>query len=96
MHDDIDDQGAKNRPNQNSIIIPETEPVNHEDLIPLIGTDDAENTDIVQPPNPLNQPRRSSRAITKTTDKSEGVVRSSRLEDAIRQSKESAQRKVNE
>jgi Reverse transcriptase (RNA-dependent DNA polymerase)/GAG-pre-integrase domain len=39
-----------------------------------------------------NPPRRSSRVPMKTADKSDGVTQSTRLKDAIQQSKESAQR----
>ena len=46
-----------------------------------------------QPPNaPVQNPRRSSRIVIKTADKSDGVTQSTCLKDAIQQSKESAQR----
>jgi hypothetical protein len=60
----------------------------------IIG--EPQNDEVNEPPDIPVQLRRSSRAITKTRDKGEGIVRSSRLEDAIRQSKESAERKAAE
>ena len=61
-----------------------------------------QTTDVDNPKNSnelaniTDQPHRSSRIPIKTADKSEGVVKSSRLEETIRLSRESAQRKVAE
>jgi hypothetical protein len=62
----------------------------------IIDAGESQDDEANEPPNVPDPPRRSSRVVTKTIDKSEGVVKSSRLEDTIRQSKESAQRKAAE
>ena len=61
-----------------------------------IGAGDSQNGETDESTYIPDQPRRSARVPTKTKDKSEGILNSSRLEDAIRQSKESAQRKAAE
>ena len=63
--------------------------INHQ----IIDANNHQNNKDNEPPDILNQPRRSSRISTKTADKSKGIVKSSRLEEIIRQSKESAHRK---
>ena len=60
----------------------------------IIDAEESQETDV--PPDMPDEPRRSSRIPTKTSSKSDGIVKSSRLEEAIRQSKESAQRKAAE
>ena len=59
-----------------------------------LDADNFQNEEINRPSDVPDKPRRSSRIPTKTGNKSDGIVKSSRLEEAIRQSKESAQRKA--
>ena len=88
------DLDAKNRPctlappaDSNDGI---NDPINNQ----IIGAGEPQHNETDEPPDLPDPPRRSSRMITKTRDKGDGVVKSSRLEDAICQSKESAQQKA--
>ena len=61
-----------------------------------VAAGDHQSEEFNEPPDLPDEPRRSSRIPTKTNNKSDGIVKSSRLEEAIHQSKESAQRKATE
>jgi len=93
--DDTDDQDAKNRAKR-SIFEPPAGPINNDDRDPIPNAVEVEDADTASHEDLPVLPRRSSRVVTKTADKSEGITHSSRLEDAIQQSKQSAQRKLAE
>jgi hypothetical protein len=94
-HPDLDlDTGNKTNPpvmpiNKNSNV---NDPINDQ----AVDAGDSQNNKTDKPTCVPDQPRRSARVPTKPKDKSEGVLKSSHLEDAIRQSKESVERKVAE
>ena len=89
------DLDTENRTDQR-VIIPITGTINDSINHQTPDVVDPQNNDDIVPADIADQPRRSSRIPTKTGDKSDGVVRSSRLEETIRLSKESAQRKMAE
>jgi Reverse transcriptase (RNA-dependent DNA polymerase)/GAG-pre-integrase domain/gag-polypeptide of LTR copia-type len=93
---DDDDDIIDTEKRSSGTIDPSMTDVN-KDITDIIEAPDTNQTDEVIDAQPLNAstqilPRRSSRVSTKTVDKSEGIVQSTRLKNAIQQSKESAQR----